>query len=134
MASVPEDLVAYLAPLVSETAGVTMFVGPPPELPPDLIALTHYGGEPAEDRVMGASLNPPGVEVAMVQLYVRNSVLIAAKSKADACFALLDSFNGTLSGRKYFNVEAVDSTPYSLGQNDRGLWMCVANFRAQHAR
>ena len=134
MASVPEDLIVMLDPLVSETAGTNLLKGPPPELPTDLVVLSHYGGEPAEDRVMGVSRTPPGVEISMVQLYVRNALEATAKSKADTYHALLDNFDGTISGRRYFQIESVDSAPHSLGQDNRGLWMAVANYRCQHSR
>ena len=135
MASVPEDLIVYLiAAGVSETAGGTLIEGPSPELPADVVVLTHYDGEEAEDRVMGPSLTAPGVEVSLVQLFVRNSLMATAKTKADAYHALLDGLNGTLSGRSYFNVESMDSMPYSIGQDSRELWRMVCNFRVEHAR
>lgn len=134
MASVPVDLITYLDPLVSETAGTDLLEGPPPEQPDNLVSLTHYAGEPAEDRVMGPSLTPPGIEVALVQLLVRNADMATAKSKADAYHALLDNLNGTLNGRVYFQVESLESMPHSLGQDGLGLWNFVTNFRCQHAR
>jgi len=134
MSSVPEDLIVYLDPLVSETAGTDLFEGPPPELGGDIVALTHYAGEPAEDRIMGPSLTPPGIEISRIHLFVRNSLMATAKSKADAYHALLDGLDGTLSGRTYFNVESLDSQPFSLGQDARELWRYAANFRVEHGR
>lgn len=134
MASVPVDLITYLDSSVSETAGTDLFEGPPPELPANLVAITHYAGEAAEGRIMGPSLTAPGVEVALVQLFVRDEKMATAKSKADAYHALLDGLDGTLSGRTYFNVESIDSQPYSIGQDARALWRWVCNFRCEHGR
>ncbi len=134
MASVPEDLIAYLDASVSETAGEDLIEGPSPELPEDVVVLTHYDGEEAEDRVMGPSLTAPGVEVSLVQLFVRNSLMATAKTKADDYHALLDGLDGTLSGRKYFNVQSMDSMPYNIGQDSRKLWRMVCNFRVEHGR
>lgn len=134
MSAVEADLIAYLDPLVTETAGTDLFEGPPPELDEDIVVLTHYTGEPAEDRVMGPSLTAPGIEISLVQLFVRNSAKTTAKSKADAYHALLDGLDGTFSGRKYFNVESINSMPFPLGQDARELWRYVANFRVEHAR
>ena len=76
MASVPEDLITYLVADggITEVAGEDIFEGPPEALPVDQVAVTHFAGEEAEDRIMGPSLTPPGVEVARVQVYVRNEV------------------------------------------------------------
>lgn len=134
MASVPVDLITYLDGSVSETAGADLFEGPPPELPDNVAVITHYGGEAALDRVMGPSLTAPGVEVALVQLFIRNSDQATAKSKADAYHALLDGLDGTLSSRTYFNVESLDSMPFSIGQDARALWRYVSNFRVEHGR
>ena len=134
MASVPVDLITYLDSLVSETAGTDLFEGPPLELPDNLVALTHYAGEPAEDRVMGPSLTAPGIEVALVQLFVRNTVMATAKTKADAYHALLDNFSGTANSRTYFQIESVDGMPYSLGQDASGRWRYVANYRCEYKR
>lgn len=131
---VQADLVAYLDALIAETAGTDLFEGPMPEFPDSCIAVTHYGGEAALDRVMGPSLNPPGVEVPHVQVMVRNPVMATAKARADAVHALLDGFNGTLSGRTYFNVESLDGEPFSLAQDQSFRWRWVANYRIQKAR
>jgi hypothetical protein len=138
VASVPEDLITYTVSDsgTTETAGTDIFEGPPPELPEDLVAFTHYAGESALDRIMGSALTPPGVEVALVQLFVRNSSMSTAKTKADVYHALLDGYDGTISGRKYFNVESIDSMPYSIGQTREGSgpYRYVCNFRIEHAR
>lgn len=136
MASIPEDLIAYLVADagISEVAGTDIHEGPPPELPADLVAITHYAGDDTEDRVMSAALTAPELEVALVQLYVRNAVMSTAKSKADAYHALLDNYNGTLSGRKYYNIESLNSTPYSIGQNKRLAFQYECNYRVEHAR
>jgi hypothetical protein len=134
MASVPGDLIDMLDPLVSFTEGIDLFEGPPPELPDNVAVLTHYAGEPALDRVMGASLTVPGVEVAMVQLFVRNTVMATAKTNADAIHALLDSYDGTINSRRYYNIESTDSMPFNLGQDGAGRWRMVCNFRVEHAR
>lgn len=134
MASVPEDLIVYLDPLISETAGTDLFEGPQPERPPNLIALTNYVGEPAEDRVMGPSLTPPGVEVTLVQVFVRNEKMATAKTKADAIHALLDGFDGTVNGRVYYDIESINSMPFALGQDKEDLWSFACNYRCKHAR
>ncbi len=128
------DLVTYLDPLIAETAGTDLFVGPMPELPDACVALTQYGGEPAEDRVMGPSLTAPGVEVDMVQVMVRNASLATARTRAAAIHALLDGFNGTISGRTYFNVESQNSEFFSLGQDMNLRWSLTSNYRVEKAR
>lgn len=134
MASLPADLITYLDPLVMDSAGTDLFEGPPPELPADVVVLTHYAGEPALGRVMGESLTEPGVEVALVQLFVRHSVMATAKTKADSYHALLDNFNGTIGSRIYFQIESASGMPYSIGQDERGLWRMVCNYRVQYER
>ena len=83
---------------------------------------------------MGPSLTAPGIEVSRIQLLVQNSLMATAKSKADAYHALLDGLDGTLSGRTYFNVESLDSMPFSLGQDKSERWRYAANFRVEHGR
>lgn len=136
MASIPVDLATYLYihASTSETSGVDLFEGPPPEKPENIVVLTNYIGEPALDRVMGPSLTPPGVEVTLVQLFVRNTDMAMAKTIADAYHVLLDNFNGILSGRTYFQVESVTGMPFSIGQDKQELWRYVGNYRVQHSR
>jgi hypothetical protein len=134
MSSVPQDLITYLDALVAETAGTDLFEGPPLELPVNVVVLTHYGGESALDRVFGPSLTAPGVEVGRVQLFVRNTVMVTAKTRADAIHALLDGFAGTLSGRTYFFISSIDGAPFSIGQDSRGNWRWSCNYRIQYAR
>jgi len=131
---VQADLVAYLDALITETAGTDLFEGPMPELPDACIAVAHYGGEPAEDRVMGPSLTAPGVEVNRVQIMVRNPVMDTGKGRADAVHALVDGLSGTLSGRTYFNVESLDGEPYCIGQDAEARWRWVSNYRVEKAR
>ena len=133
MASAAVDLITMLDALVSETAGTDLFEGPAPELPADCVVLTHYGGEPPMDRVMGASLTAPGIEVSNVQVLVRNALMATAKTRADAYHALLDNFNGTAT-KKYFQITSIDGPPHSLGQDAAGRWQYVSNYRCQHSR
>src|SRR6185503_20990534 len=128
------DLVAYLDPLVSESATAspdpTLVEGPMPELPDACVAITHYAGEPAEDRVMSPSLTAPGIEVARVQVMVRNPDKATARTRAYAYHALLDNLHSTpISGRLYFAVESIDGEPYCLGQDQNSRWRYVANYR-----
>jgi len=134
LSSVCIDLITYLDPLVAEAAGTDLFEGPPLELPVNVVVLTHYAGEAAMDRAFGPSLTAPGVEVARVQLFVRNTVMSTAKTRADAIHALLDGFAGTISGRTYFFITAIDGAPSSLGQDSRGNWRWASNYRIQYAR
>lgn len=133
MASVAVDLITMLDPLVAEAAGTTLFEGPPPELPDSLVVLTHYGGESGDGRVMGPSLTAPGVEVSLVQLFVRGTVMATVKTRADAYHALLDGYNGSAT-RTYFNIESVSGMPHALGQDGAGRWRYTANYRCQHSR
>lgn len=131
---VQSDLVSYLDPLIAETAGTDLFEGPMPELPDNAIAVTHYGGEPAEDRVMSASLTAPGIEVCHVQVMTRNAVMATGKTRADAVHALLDGFFGTLSGRNYYGVESIDGEPSCIGQDQNQRWRWVSSYRVQKQR
>ena len=130
------DLVTYLDPLLAGyTAGVNLFKGPPPEDPDVCICVQQYGGEAAEDRVMAPSLQAPGIEVAHVQITVRNPSQSAAEADALLVHGLLDNYGpGQLSGRTYFNIESIDGEPYSLGQDANLLWEIVANYRVQKGR
>lgn len=134
MASLAADLIVYLDPLVAETAGTTLFAGPPVELPDTSIWLTHYAGAVAKDRVFAASLTAPGVEVARVQLFVRNAVNDTARTRADAYHALLDGFSGTANSRQIFWIQAIDGQPYSIGQDQRGSFRWVVNYEVQCGR
>ncbi len=134
MASIPEDLAAYLDPSISETAGEDLFEGPQPEKPDDLIAITHYAGGETPDRVMSPSLTAPGLEVTLVQVLVRNFVMATARTKVDAIHALLDNLNTTISGRTYFHVESINSVPFGIGQDKEGRWRFVCNYRIFHSR
>ncbi len=131
---VEADLVTYLDTQLSETAGTNLFEGPMPELPAACMAITHYGGEAAEDRIMGPSLTPPGIEVPHVQVMTRSSAKATARTRAFAAHAVLDGFAGTLSGRAYFNIESIDGEPYCLGQDDNHLWQYVCNYRVEKVR
>lgn len=136
--AVEPALVAYLDPLIAETAGTDLFEGPMPELPDAAIALTHDGGEAADGRVMGASLAADGlVEIAHVQMMVRGAVGDKAgpRTRANAVHALLDSLGPvTLSSVLYHRVESMDGEPWCLGQDDNGRWRYVANYRVQKGR
>ena len=134
MASIPVDISTYLDPFLANTAGTDLFEGPAPEKPDALVAITHYTGESALDRVMGPSLTEPGVEVALVQVLVRNTVMATAKTNADVIHALLDNFDGTISSRKYFQIESLNGPPFSIGQDREKRWRYVSNYRCKHAR
>lgn len=134
MASVPEDLAAYLDPSVSETAGTNLFEGPPPEKPDNLVVITQYTGEETPDRVMSDSLTAPGLEVTLVQILVRNDTMATARTTADAYHVLLDNLNATLSGRVYHHIESINGIPFAIGQDKEGRWRYVCNYRIFHSR
>lgn len=131
---VEADVVAYLDPLIAETAGTDLFEGPAPELPDNLVAVSHYASVQSDDFAMSASLSAPASELEMVQVMVRNTDKGTAKSRADAAYALLDNLqNATLSGRKYFAIEG-EGPPFGLGQDFNTRWRYVANFRVRKVR
>lgn len=131
-------LVTYLDTVLAETAGTDLFEGPMPEFPDACIAVTHAAGEPADSRVMGASLVNEGlVEQPHVQLMVRGAANDKAgpRTRAMAAHAFLDGYGpGTLSGTYYHRVESLDGEPYCLGQDQEMRWRYVANYRVQKAR
>jgi hypothetical protein len=131
-------LVTYLGSLLTETAGTDLFEGPMPESPDACMALTHAAGEPADGRVMGASLANDGlVEQPHVQLMVRGAINDKAgpRTRALAAHAVLDGYGpGTLSAVLYHRIESLDGEPYCLGQDQNGRWRYVANYRVQKAR
>lgn len=132
--AVEADLVAYLDPNVSETAGTNLFEGPMPELPDNCVAVTHYASERSDDYAMSASLTAPASELNRVQVMVRNTAKATAKSKADAYHALLDNLhNVTMSGRTYFAIES-DGEPFSLGQDGNLRWRYVGNYLVRKQR
>lgn len=127
-------LVAYLDPLIAETAGTDLFEGPMPELPDACVALTLYGGEEG-DRVMAASLTAPATEPALVQLMVRNPAKGTAATRAYAIHALLDNLGPTtLSGVLYHHVSATEGAPICIGQDQNLRWRYVASYRAVKGR
>ena len=131
---VEADLVAYLDPLVSETAGTDLFEGPIPELPNACVVLQHTGGQDGE-YVMGPSLTTPDLERVRVQLMVRNPAKATAVSRANAVHALLDNLGPvTLSTRLYHRVHSIDGPPHSLGQDVNLRWRLVANYEIEKAR
>lgn len=131
-------IVAYLDTLLTETAGTNLFEGPMPETPDACIAITHAAGEPADARVMGASLSVEGlVEQPHIQLMVRGAVGDKAgpRTRANAAHAALDGFGpSTLSSVYYHTIESLDGEPYCLGQDQSGRWRYVSNYRVQKAR
>lgn len=131
-------LVAYLDGLLAETAGTDLFEGPMPELPNACIAITHAAGEPADGRVMGASLSNDGlVEQPHVQLMVRGEPNDKAgpRTRAQAAHVVLDGYGpGTLGGVLYHRIESLDGEPYCLGQDQEMRWRYAANYRVQKAR
>lgn len=133
---VDSDLVTYLDPLIAESAGVDLVEGPMPEDPDNCVALTHYTSESARDfRVMAPSLTPPGVEIARVQLMVRNTDKVTARTKAYLIHGVLDGLITTvLSGRMYHQIEAIDGEPSCLGQDQNGRWRYVVSYRVVKAR
>lgn len=131
-------LVTYLDTQLSETAGTDLFEGPMPESPDAAMAVTHYGGEPADSRVMGASLANNGlVEQPHVQLMTRGAVNDKAgpRTRALAAHAVLDGYGpGTLSGVLYHSIESLDGEPYCLGQDQNQRWRYVVNYVVKKAR
>lgn len=130
-----EDLIAHIAPIVGDTPATNVFKGPMPETPDACVVLTHYSGESGIDRVMGPSLTPPGMEVAYVQLAVRNPVNATGEAKAKAWHNQLDGLGPIESnGRTYHNVEAIDGEPVSLGQDQNARWLFIGNYRVSKDR
>ena len=134
-------LVAYLDGLLSESASSnppTLVEGPMPEIPDAMIAVTHYGGEPADSRVMGASLVNEGlVEQPHVQVMVRGAAndKSGPRTRAFAAHAVLDGYGpGTLSGVLYHRIESLDGEPYCLGQDMNERWRYVVNYRVQKGK
>lgn len=132
---VEADIVAYLDPLIAETAGTDLFEGPAPELPVNVVAVAHYASVRSDDYTMGASLTAPGSELEMVQVMVRNTVKATAQARAAAIYALLDNLqNATLTGgRIYFSVEA-EGPPFCIGQDANERWRFVSDYRVRKHR
>ena len=129
------DIVAYLDPLISETAGTDLYEGPPLEGPDNCVVITHYNSQQSDDYTMGASLTAPGSELEDFQVFVRNTVKATAKSKADAIHALLDNLqNVVMSGRTYFHITSDGPPSNVLGQDANGRWRCTANYHARKHR
>lgn len=129
------DIVTYLDPLVSETAGTDLFEGPMPELPDNCVAVTHYNSQASDDYSMGASLTAPATELEDFQVMVRNTVKATARTRANAIHALLDNLQGvTMSGRVYQHITSDGPPSHVLGQDANGRWRCTANYHARKAR
>lgn len=129
------DIVAYLDPLVSETAGTDLFEGPMPEFPDNCVAITHYNSQASEDYTMGASLTAPGAEFEDFQVMVRNTVKATCTTRANAIHALLDNAQMiTISGRTYFSITSDGPPSGVLGQDQNGRWRRTANYHAKKHR
>lgn len=131
---VEADLVAYLDPLIAETAGTDLFEGPAPEQPDNVIAVAHYNSQASDDFAMAASLTAPDSELEDVQVMVRNTDRATGRARAHAIHALLDNLqDATLSGRKYSHITS-DGPPFGLGQDATGRWRFAANYHVRKAR
>lgn len=135
MSSVSADLIAHIDPSIAEAAGTDLFEGGFTEQPDNQVCVIHFGGGDAE-RVMSASLVAPDLEMALVQVLVRNTVMATANTKAAAIHALLDNLQGLTgaSSTEYFLVEGVDGEPHLLGLDDNHRWVYSANYEVQKAR
>jgi hypothetical protein len=131
------DLIAYLDPLVSETAAgatPTLVEGPMPESPDDMVALTHYNSRRSDDYTMGPSLSAPGSEIQSVQVMARSTAMATALARADAYYVLLDNLQGVvMAGRTYFTIES-DGPPFSIGQDVNYRWRFVASYHCRKQR
>lgn len=129
------DIVAYLDPLISETAGTDLFEGPMPELPDNCVAVTHYNSQASDDFSMTPSLTAPASELEDFQVMVRNTVKATAESKAAAIHALLDNAqNLTINGRTYFTITSDGPPSAILGQDSNLRWRRSANYHARKIR
>ena len=126
-----EDLVAYLDPLIAETAGSTLFEEPLPDDVPAGIGITHYGGEPADD-CMGPSLTPADMETVEVNVTVRNPVKATARARAFAVHALLHNLGPVeINGRTYKHVASTGGEPRFLRRDNNDRWLYVCDYRVQ---
>lgn len=128
-------LVAYLDTVLTETAGSTLFEGPAPEQPDDLLALTQYDSLEAEDRIMAASgVDQQAVWPVMVQVMARNALKASAEARCRAVFDALDNLGPvSLGGVTYHSIEAAGE-PFNLGQDPNGRWRWACNFRVEKGR
>jgi len=125
------DLVAYLDPLIAETAGTDLFEGPLPETVPNGIAVTHYGGE-AHDDTMGPSLSPADMEIVAVNVTVRNAVKATAYARAAAVHAVLHNLGPVeINGRTYKHVASTGGEPRFLRRDTNDRWLYVCDYRVQ---
>lgn len=133
--AVEADIVEQLDGQASLTAGKNLFEGLMPEDPDLCVAVASTGGELSDDYEMGASLSAPGLEFSRFQVMVRADDQAEARTKAHAVYALLANLGPvTISTRDYQHVESIDGEPSLIGQDQRGRWEYVMNFRAMKAR
>lgn len=129
-----EDLIAYLDPLVTESAAGTepsLVEGPIPEKPDVCVALTSSPGELPE-WTMGPELSAPDIEIGHVQVLVRHTTMAACIAKALAYHGLLNNLGKrTINGRVYFDVRTMDGEPYNMGQDQNARWRRVVNYRVR---
>jgi Bacteriophage minor capsid protein len=130
------DIVDYLDPLTTWTAGTDLFYGPMPELPDSCVAVTAYAGESAaEERTFGPSLQAPQCEIGRFQVAVRGTVQATVAADALALHALLDGLgDATINGRIYFYVESVNGEPAFLKQDESQRYTYAASYRARKQR
>jgi hypothetical protein len=129
-----QAIVAYLDTVLSETAGTNLFEGPAPEFPDDLIAVTQYDAQDAEDRIMSASLaNQQAIWPCQIQVMARSTAKNTAQTRAIAAFDFLDNLGPvTLSGVTYHSVEC--SEPFNLGQDLNHRWRWAFNATVRKGR
>lgn len=98
----------------------TIFADFFPGQPDNVISVNDTTGfEP--ERAMGRLV----METRNLQILVRNTTRSGAETIANNIFTLLDRFDGTLSGTRYYSILG-RTTPFSLGrdENNRHRWTC----------
>jgi len=130
-----QAIVAYLDSVLSLTGGVNLFEGPAPESPPEeILAVTQYDAQEAEDRIMAGSLvDQQAVWPCQIQVMARSADKNTAQARAIAAFDALDNLGPvTLSGVTYHSVEC--SEPFNLGQDATHSWRWAFNATVRKGR
>ncbi len=89
--------------------------------PHDAIGLIEGVGESPQDE-MGATVGAVIFENPSLVVQVRSRSAVTARTKAEACWAKLHKFVGTLSGTRYLLMQARQS-PMPIGRDDGDRWI-----------
>jgi hypothetical protein len=122
-----EDIGEYLAPLMSKTLGVDMFLNWQPESPDQTVVLSDYSHD-APDVTMGASI--PTSEHPRLQVMVRDlpSEVVACHTACRSAYVHLCGVQDEVLGDNRYTLIPLQ-TPTMIGRDTQQRVLYVVNFQ-----